>query len=95
MCSLYNYGFIGYRFPIALSSRNSWLDYPQVLFLEGKMTGGYSKFLNEKLRKFFSSPNIVKMIKSSNMKLEGHEAQAGEKSFCDITDNTALYFMKR
>jgi hypothetical protein len=88
--SLYSYGFIGYRFPIALFSRKLWLDYPQVLFLEGKVTRGCRKFLNENLRKFSSSPNVVKITKSKKMKLEGHEAQTGEIIFWNITDYTTM-----
>jgi hypothetical protein len=92
--SLYNCGFIGYSFPIALFSRKTWLDYPQVLFLEGTMTGGCKKFHSEKLRKFFSSPNVVKIIKSKKMKFEGHEAQTGEIIFWDIVDYMTIYFRR-
>jgi hypothetical protein len=37
-----------------------------------KETGGWRKFQNEELQNFYSSPNIIRMIKSVNMRLAGH-----------------------
>jgi hypothetical protein len=45
-----------------------------------EVIGGWSKFRDEECRKFYSSPNIIRMIKSKKMRLVGHVARLGEKS---------------
>jgi hypothetical protein len=43
------------------------------------MTGGWGKLHNEELREFYSSPSIIRMIKSRRMRWEGHVARMGQK----------------
>jgi hypothetical protein len=43
------------------------------------VTGGWRKLHNEKLRDLYSSPSIIRIIKSRKMRWEGHAAQMGEK----------------
>jgi len=45
-----------------------------------KVTREWRKFHNEELNDFYSSPNIVRMIKSRRMKWAGHVARIGEES---------------
>jgi hypothetical protein len=40
--------------------------------------GSWRKLHNDELRNLYSSPNIVKMIKSSRMRWAGHVARMGE-----------------
>jgi hypothetical protein len=42
------------------------------------VTREWRKFLNEELRDLYSSPGIIRIIKSSRMRWEGHVAQLGE-----------------
>jgi hypothetical protein len=42
-------------------------------------TGGWRKLHNEKLRNFYSSPNIIRMVKSGRMRWTGHVARLREK----------------
>jgi hypothetical protein len=42
------------------------------------VTGGWRKLHNEELHNF-SSPSIIRMIKSKRMKLAGHAARNGAK----------------
>jgi hypothetical protein len=44
-----------------------------------EMTGGSIKLDNEELRDLYSSPSIIRMIKSRKMRWAGHVAQMGEK----------------
>jgi hypothetical protein len=44
-----------------------------------EMTGGCEKLHNEMLHKSYSSPSIIRMIKSRKMKWAGHVARIGEK----------------
>jgi hypothetical protein len=44
-----------------------------------EVTGGLRKLHNEELHSFYSSPSIIRMIKSRRMKWAGHVAQMGEK----------------
>jgi hypothetical protein len=44
-----------------------------------EMVGGWKKLLNEKFHKFFSSPNIIIMIYSRDMRWTGHVAYVREK----------------
>jgi hypothetical protein len=43
-----------------------------------EVTGGWRKLHNEKLHNFYSSPNIITVIKSRRMRLDGHEVRRGE-----------------
>jgi hypothetical protein len=43
------------------------------------MMGEWRKLHNEKLRDFYSSPSIIRIIKSRRMRWAGHVARMGEK----------------
>jgi hypothetical protein len=43
------------------------------------MTGGWRKLRNEELHNMYSLPSIIRMIKSSRMRLAGHVARMDEK----------------
>jgi hypothetical protein len=45
-----------------------------------EVTGEWRKLHNEELHKLYSSPNIIRMIKSRRMRFAGHVARMGEKS---------------
>jgi hypothetical protein len=45
----------------------------------GKVMGGWRKLHNEELHNLYSSPNIIRIMKSRRMKWAGHVAQMGEK----------------
>jgi hypothetical protein len=45
----------------------------------GKVTGEYSKLHNEKLHILYSSPNIIRQIKSMRMSWAGKVASVGEE----------------
>jgi hypothetical protein len=44
-----------------------------------EVTGGWRKLHNEELHYLYSSPSIIRMMKSRTMKLAGHVARMGEK----------------
>jgi hypothetical protein len=44
-----------------------------------EVTGGWRKLHNEELDSLYSSPSILRMIKSRRMRWEGHVARTGEK----------------
>jgi hypothetical protein len=44
-----------------------------------EMTEGWRKLHNEELHNLYSSPNIIRMTKSSRMRRAGHVARMGEK----------------
>jgi hypothetical protein len=44
-----------------------------------EVTGDWRKLRNEELHKLYSSPNIIRMIKSRRMRWAGHVARMGEK----------------
>jgi hypothetical protein len=43
-----------------------------------EVTGDWRKLHNEKLHNLYSSPNIIKLIKSRRMRRAGHVARMGE-----------------
>jgi hypothetical protein len=43
------------------------------------VTGEWRKLHNEELRDFYSSPSIIRIIKSRRMRWAGHVARIGEK----------------
>jgi hypothetical protein len=43
------------------------------------VTGGWRKLHNEELHDFYSSPNIIRIIKSRKMRWAGHVARMEEK----------------
>jgi hypothetical protein len=43
------------------------------------VTGGWRKLHNEELHNLYSSPSIIRIIKSRRMKWAGHVAHVGEK----------------
>jgi hypothetical protein len=43
------------------------------------VTGGWRKLHNEELHNLYSSPSIIRIIKSRKMKWMGHVARMGEK----------------
>jgi hypothetical protein len=43
------------------------------------VTGGWRKLNNEELRDLYSSPSIIRTIKSRRMRWAGHVARVGEK----------------
>jgi hypothetical protein len=44
-----------------------------------ELIGGWRKLHNEELHNLYSSPNIIRMIKSRRMRFTGHVARMGEK----------------
>jgi hypothetical protein len=44
-----------------------------------EVTGDWRKLHNEELNKFYSSPNIIRMIKSRRMRFAGHLARIGRR----------------
>jgi hypothetical protein len=44
-----------------------------------EVTGGWRKLHNEELHNLFSSPSIIRMIKSRRMRWAGHVAHGGEE----------------
>jgi hypothetical protein len=44
-----------------------------------EVTGGWRKLCNEELHNFYSSSNIIKMIKPRRMRWAGHVVRMGEK----------------
>jgi hypothetical protein len=44
-----------------------------------EVTGGWRKLHNEELHNFYSSPSIIRMIKSRRMRWAGHVARMGMK----------------
>jgi hypothetical protein len=44
-----------------------------------EVTGDWRKLHNEELHNFYSSPNIIRMMKSRRMRWAGHVARMGEE----------------
>jgi hypothetical protein len=44
----------------------------------GEVTGDWRKLHNEELHNLYSSPSIIRMMKSRRMRLEKHVARMGE-----------------
>jgi hypothetical protein len=44
-----------------------------------EVTGGWRKLHNEELHRLYSSPNIIRTIKSRSMRLAGYVARMGKK----------------
>jgi hypothetical protein len=44
-----------------------------------EVSGSWSKLHNEELQNSYSSPNIIRIIKSRRMRWAGHEAQMGRR----------------
>jgi hypothetical protein len=47
--------------------------------MRDEVTGDWRKLHNEELHNLYSSPNIIRMIKSRRMKCAGNVARMGEK----------------
>ena len=47
-----------------------------------EVTGEWSRLHNEELNDLYSSPNIVRMIKSRRMGWDGHVARMGRREVC-------------
>jgi hypothetical protein len=47
------------------------------------VTGGWRKLRKEELHNLYSSPSIIRMIKSRRMRWAGHVARMGEKRHAD------------
>jgi hypothetical protein len=46
-----------------------------------EVTGGWRKLHNEELHNLYSSPSIIRVIKSRRMRWAGHVARMGEKKY--------------
>jgi hypothetical protein len=47
-----------------------------------EVTGGWRKLHNEELHDLYSSPSIIRIIKSRRMRWEGHVARMGGTGAC-------------
>jgi hypothetical protein len=50
----------------------------RIFGLEREVTGGWRKLHNEELHNLYSSPSIIRMIKSRKMRWAGQVARIGE-----------------
>jgi hypothetical protein len=54
----------------------------EILGLKGEeVAGGWRRLHNEELRNLYTSPNIIKVIKSRRMRWTGHVARRGDEKF--------------
>jgi hypothetical protein len=72
-----------YQTPVNLNTRNSVFENRVLRRIFGpktdEMTGDWRKLHNEELHNFYSSSNIIRMIKSRRMRCVEHVARVGEK----------------
>jgi hypothetical protein len=66
------YIYIYYRYVLEGGEEN-------ILTKRDEVTGGWRKLLNEQLHSLYSSPNIIRMIKSTRMRWAGHVARIGRR----------------
>jgi hypothetical protein len=52
-----------------------------------EVTGGWRKLHNEELRDLYSSPSIIRIIKSRRMRWAGHVTRMGEKRMANLGRN--------
>jgi hypothetical protein len=50
--------------------------------MRDEMAGGWRKLYNDELHKLYSSPNVIRMIKSSKMIWAGYVARMGVEEEC-------------
>jgi hypothetical protein len=48
----------------------------------GEVTGGWRKLHNQELHNLYSTPSIIRMIKSRRIRWSGHVAQMGGEEEC-------------
>jgi hypothetical protein len=53
-----------------------------IIIMKHDVTGGWRKLHNKEFHKFYSSPNIIIIIKSRRMRWEGHVARMGRMGMC-------------
>jgi hypothetical protein len=56
-----------------------------------EVAGGWRKLLNEELRNLYTSPSIIKMIRSRRMRWAGHVARMLEKLTCPSLNNISQF----
>jgi hypothetical protein len=52
--------------------------------MRGGVTGGWRNLHNEELHNLYSSPSIIRIIKSRRMRWAGHVTRMGEKRKCIV-----------
>jgi hypothetical protein len=72
-------GLKGKQWSVHTSRHNSIWNIRLCNLLALSLTGDWRKLHNEELRNLYSSPNIIRMIKSRRMKWAGHVARMGAK----------------
>jgi hypothetical protein len=60
--------------PVVLYGCETW----SLTLREDKVTGGWRKLHTEELHNLYSSPSIIRIIKSRRMRWAGHAARMGE-----------------
>jgi hypothetical protein len=66
--------------------RVSWNRVLRIIFgpKRGEVKGGWRKLYNEELHNLYSSPSIIRMIKSRRMRWAGHVVRMGTRNACRI-----------